>query len=50
MRYSTSGGKFVLTVSITFRTEAAAASALVPGRWKAPMPTAGVSLRNEFVV
>ena len=50
MRYSTSGGKFFFRFSIVALTELAASSALVPGRWKAPMPTAGLSFRNELVV
>ncbi len=38
--------KFFLRFSITLRTEAAASRALVPGRWKAPMPMAGVSVEE----
>ncbi|CKS39985.1 Uncharacterised protein [Mycobacterium tuberculosis] len=47
MRYSRPSGMFLLSSSIVLRTLAEMSSALEPGAWNTPMPTAGSLFSSE---
>ncbi|MCY1311321.1 hypothetical protein D9M70_616070 [compost metagenome] len=47
MRYSTPSGMFFCSSAMVARTLAEMSSALEPGAWNTPMPTAGLLFSSE---